>query len=251
MSPELTLSLTCDNWYLELRNLAFVILGNTLCVTWEWRGYIVDNAGDLPMDGVDYGVSANIDEGTIEVSDTVGFDQDIRTFGRAADRGMSIELYGIPATPGAAGDRAVPGNAAGRRFHAGLRRTGRRDAGRVGSLCGADPHFRNRTGLRHGGASGHILARRLSDKVHLTADGPSRLGFDGDCFVEAIQTTIRPTGELTQTLWIEEAPPPEAPHGRPHGLHCDPQQRDAGNPGMGRRNNRRSPVQRLPGRRGQ
>ena len=49
-----------------------------------------------------------------------------------------------------------------------------------------------------------ILARRLSDKVHLTADGPSMLGFDGDCFVEAIQTTIRPTGELTQTLWIEE-----------------------------------------------
>ena len=50
-----------------------------------------------------------------------------------------------------------------------------------------------------------ILARRLSDKVRLTADGPSMLGFDGDCFVEAIQTTIRPTGELTQTLWIEEA----------------------------------------------
>ena len=49
-----------------------------------------------------------------------------------------------------------------------------------------------------------ILARRLSDKVHLTADGRSMLGFDGDCFVEAIQTTIRPTGELTQTLWIEK-----------------------------------------------
>ena len=54
-----------------------------------------------------------------------------------------------------------------------------------------------------------ILARRLSDKVHLTADGRSMLGFDGDCFVEAIQTTIRPTGELTQTLWIEEAPLPQ------------------------------------------
>ena len=50
-----------------------------------------------------------------------------------------------------------------------------------------------------------ILARRLSDKVHLTADGPSMLGADLDAFVEAIQTTIAPTGELRQTLWIEEA----------------------------------------------
>ena len=63
-----------------------------------------------------------------------------------------------------------------------------------------------------------ILARRLSDKVHLTADGRSMLGFDGDCFVEAIQTTIRPTGELTQTLWIEEGPPPEAPTDAPTGF---------------------------------
>ena len=66
-----------------------------------------------------------------------------------------------------------------------------------------------------------ILARRLSDKVHLTADGRSMLGFDGDCFVEAIQTTIRPTGELTQTLWIEEAPPPPpppAPASAAHGV---------------------------------
>ena len=63
-----------------------------------------------------------------------------------------------------------------------------------------------------------ILARRLSDKVHLTADGPSMLGFDGDCFIEAIQTTIRPTGELTQTLWIEEGPPPEAPTDAPTGF---------------------------------
>ena len=62
-----------------------------------------------------------------------------------------------------------------------------------------------------------ILARRLSDKVHLTADGPSMLGADLDGFVEAIQTTIAPTGELTQTLWIEstgdppEPPPPPPP----------------------------------------
>ena len=50
-----------------------------------------------------------------------------------------------------------------------------------------------------------ILARRLSDKVHLTADGPSMLGADLDAFIEAIQTTIAPTGEITQTLWIEAA----------------------------------------------
>ena len=44
--------------------------------------------------------------------------------------------------------------------------------------------------------------------MHLTADGPSKIhaaGMGLDAFVEAIQTTIAPTGELTQTLWIESA----------------------------------------------
>ena len=65
-----------------------------------------------------------------------------------------------------------------------------------------------------------ILARRLSDKVHLTADGPSKIhaaGMGLDAFVEAIQTTIAPTGELTQTLWIERAPPPVLPE-QPSGF---------------------------------
>ena len=68
------------------------------------------------------------------------------------------------------------------------------------------------------------MARRLSDKVHLTADGPSMLGADLDAFVEAIQTTIAPTGEITQTLWIEstgappEPPPPITQLSAPTGL---------------------------------
>ena len=50
---------------------------------------------------------------------------------------------------------------------------------------------------------GDILTRRLSDKVTLTLAGISQLDFDDDVFVEAIQTTIQPTGELEQTLWVQ------------------------------------------------
>ena len=49
-----------------------------------------------------------------------------------------------------------------------------------------------------------LLARRLSDRVHLTADGPSKLGFDGDGFIEAMLTTISPTGEIAQQVFVQE-----------------------------------------------
>ena len=63
-----------------------------------------------------------------------------------------------------------------------------------------------------------LLARRLSDKVHLTLSGRSQLSVDADFFVEAIQTTLTPQGNVTQLLHVVEGPPPEAPTDAPTGF---------------------------------
>ena len=47
-----------------------------------------------------------------------------------------------------------------------------------------------------------LLARRLSDKVHLRLAGQSQLDVDADFFVEAMQTTITPEGNATQRLHV-------------------------------------------------
>ena len=54
--------------------------------------------------------------------------------------------------------------------------------------------------------------------MHLTLNGESQLGHDADFFVEAMETRVRPTGELRQSLWCAEAPPPEAPTDAPTGF---------------------------------
>ena len=47
-----------------------------------------------------------------------------------------------------------------------------------------------------------LLARRLSDKVHLRLTDISQLSVDADFFVEAMQTTITPEGNATQRLHV-------------------------------------------------
>ena len=63
-----------------------------------------------------------------------------------------------------------------------------------------------------------LLARRLSDKVHLRLTDISQLSVDADFFVEAMETTLTPEGNATQRLHVVEGPPPEAPDDAPTGF---------------------------------
>ena len=51
-----------------------------------------------------------------------------------------------------------------------------------------------------------LLARRLSDKVHLRLAGQSQLDVDADFFVEAMETVLTPEGNATQLLHVVEDP---------------------------------------------
>ena len=51
-----------------------------------------------------------------------------------------------------------------------------------------------------------LMARRLGQKVHITADGPSQLGHDADFYIEAQEVRISPLGELAATLWCVQTP---------------------------------------------
>ena len=200
----------------EITNLAIVILGDTICV--QWTATFTPAA---PRQGLTSLVRYRI---TVTVADTVSFEQTIAVFPRASDDGDSIERYGYrprstplvigiyQATPLA--DDFVP------------------DYAELDAAMQADldayatpiPVFAVERACDTADHRADILARRLSDKVHLTADGPSMLGADLDAFVEAIQTNLAPTGEITQTLWIEstgappEPPPPITQLSAPTGL---------------------------------
>ena len=180
----------------EIQNMAFAVLGDTLCFSFEYRGQFLN---------FNTNVRFRIRSLTVEVSDTTGFEQTIQVFPQVAEDNPSIERYGYrprptplvigiyQATPLA--DDFVP------------------DYAELDAAMQADldayatpiPVFAIERACDTADHRADILARRLSDKVHLTADGPSMLGADLDGFIEAIQTTIAPTGELTQTLWIEAA----------------------------------------------
>ena len=180
---------------LEVRDLAIVIVGNTACLSFDFRS----TRGFAFNSGYIF---------TFTVRSDTSIEQTIAVFGQASENGESIALYGYrprpsplvigiyQATPLA--DDFVPN-------YAELNTAMQAD---LDAYATPIPVFAVERACDTADHRADILARRLSDKVHLTADGPSKIhaaGMGLDAFVEAIQTTIAPTGELTQTLWIEAA----------------------------------------------
>ena len=183
--------------FLNIREIN--IVGNSICIAFGYAASRLFGAG-IPNQTIRSTLAA-----TIEITQDASFEQTIAAFPRAAEDVGSIALYGYrprstplviglyQATPLA--DDFVP------------------DYAELDAAMQADldayatpiPVYAIERACDTADHRADILARRLSDKVHLTADGPSMLGADLDAFIEAIQTTIAPTGELTQTLWIEAA----------------------------------------------
>ena len=182
----------------RVRNIVVSIQGNTICFTWEAQ---VRNQMSLGSQwDLEYTLS-------VMVHDT-SFEQEIKVFERSITDGGSVDLFGYRPrqSPLVIGIHAplplandfVPNYA---ELDAAIQSD-------LDAYATPIPVFAVERACDTADHRADILARRLSDKVHLTADGPSKIhaaGMGLDAFIEAIQTTIAPTGELTQTLWIEAA----------------------------------------------
>ena len=190
----------------NVNNLEVALVGNSICATWEYRHAVGSNLSVIHVDMV-----------LTVIFFGGNFEQEIVVFNKAISEQGSISLYGYRprSSPLVIGiyqaqplaDGFVPDYA-------------ELDAAMQADLAAYAtpiPVFAVERACDTADHRADILARRLSDKVHLTADGPSMLGADLDAFIEAIQTTIAPTGEITQTLWIEAAPPPVLPE-QPSGF---------------------------------
>ena len=142
--------------------------------------------------------------GSVDVTQGASFDQQIVAFDRMACNVSSIDLYGYRPrqSPLVIGRYAATPLAAD--FTPDYAELDAAMQAELDAYATPIPVYAVERACDTADHRADILARRLSDKVHLTADGPSMLGADLDAFVEAIQTTIAPTGELRQTLWIEE-----------------------------------------------
>ena len=180
---------------LLVRNLAYEIVGNTLCITFEVRS---SQFFTVPV----Y-TTLRIRQ-SVTLTDTVSFEQTVATFPRSLQGGVSIELYGYRPRPSPLVIGLYQATPLADDFTPDYADLDAAMQVELDHFAEPIPVFAIERACDTAAHRADILARRLSDKVHLTADGRSMLGFDGDCFVEAIQTTIRPTGELTQTLWIKE-----------------------------------------------
>ena len=181
----------------RVRNLAYEIVGNTLCITFEVRR---DQAAFAPAS-----LPLYIRQ-SVTLTDTVSFEQTVATFPRSLQGGASIALYGYRPRPSPLVIGLYQATPLADDFTPDYADLNAAMQVELDHFAEPIPVFAIERACDTADHRADILARRLSDKVHLTADGRSMLGFDGDCFVEAIQTTIRPTGELTQTLWIEKDP---------------------------------------------
>ena len=143
---------------------------------------------------------------TVEITTDTSFEQTIAVFARQRENGDSINLYGYRPRPSPLVIGLYQATPLADDFAPDYADLNAAMQVELDHFAEPIPVFAIERACDTAAHRADILARRLSDKVHLTADGRSMLGFDGDCFVEAIQTTIRPTGELTQTLWIEKDP---------------------------------------------
>ena len=182
-------------WTFVMRNLVMTVSGNSLCISGETRHFYDSVAGPFNFD-----LAHN---GTVTISDIASFDQTITTFERIKEDAGSINLYGyrprlsplvigvFQSTPLA--DTFTPNYDA---LDAAIQ-------SELHAYAAAIPVFEIELNTGTFDNRADLLARRLSDRVHLTADGPSKLGFDDDGFIEAIQTRIAPTGEITQQIYIQ------------------------------------------------
>ena len=181
---------------LEVRNVAFNVVGNTLCLTGEWRLARVSGVTAIV---VKMRVNASV-----TVSDTVSFEQTVRTFSRELQDGESVERYGYRArqTPLVIGlFQATP---LADDFTPNYTELDAAMQVELDTYATAIPVFEISLSTATIDSRTDILARRLSDRVRLTADGPSQLGFDDDGFIEAMQTTIDPTGNIAQLIYIQQ-----------------------------------------------
>ena len=187
------------DYRINLNILTLAIVGNSLCISYFY------SAGRPFEPGIPNQTIRSTLAATMEITQDASFDQSVASFPRAAADADSNELYGYRPRP----TPLIIGRYAATPLADGFVP----DYAELDAAMQADldayatpiPVYAIERACDTADHRADILARRLSDKVHLTADGPSMLGADLDGFVEAIQTTIAPTGELTQTLWIEAA----------------------------------------------
>ena len=208
--PDTSGSVTVSGRTVFVDNVAVVIIGNTVCASFSIRTDAIE-LRNRPMSS----------DWSITLTDTVSFEQSVNVFQRSVDDTDSINSYGyrprplpiviglFQATPLA--DDFTPDYAD---LDAAIQQE-------LAAYAEPIPVFTVQRQTGNMAERDDILARRLSDKVRLTADGPSQLhaaGVGVDFFVEAIETTLTAFGDVRQTLWLEAAPPPEPPDAAPSGF---------------------------------
>ena len=194
------------------RNIAMTVLGDTLCLTFEVRVWREPGGGGT-ITGTER--QFNMRDTTGEVTGVI--DQEIEVFPKSISNAESINLYGYRPRPSPLVIGIYQATPLADDFAPDYAELDAAMQADLDAYATPIPVFAVERACDTADHRADILARRLSDKVHLTADGPSMLGADLDAFVEAIQTNLAPTGEITQTLWIERAPPPVLPE-QPSGF---------------------------------
>ena len=196
-----------------LSNILITIEGNTICVAYtpEWSRVSGTYSGPL--------------QGNLDISVTVsgvfaGSEDELKTFSKGRTNQISVGLYGYRPRSTSLVIGIFQGTSLADDFVPDYAELDAAMQADLDAYATPIPVFAVERACDTADHRADILARRLSDKVHLTADGPSKIhaaGMGLDAFVEAIQTNLAPTGEITQTLWIERAPPPVLPE-QPSGF---------------------------------
>ena len=191
-------------WHMAIRNVEFVIAGNIVRSSFEFRGY----ATTTPP-ATDYSNSGwRVNISSITVFDLYSVLQHEETYTVEAEDITSQALHGIT--------RGRMSPIVTSQFTADLSNF-TPDLTFLETTVQAElDRFKNPqevyildTTAATDAERTALLARRLSDKVHLRLAGPSQLSVDADFFVEAMETTIDPVGNVAQRLHVVEGPPPQ------------------------------------------
>ena len=192
----------------EIRNLLFTISGDTITLTFEVRGWNYfapslsesdlqpPHPSDPPFNSLDLrNMSAT-------VRDLYAVLQHMDTYPYAAENQNSQNMHGVQRRQMTlVVSEFVPNLAL---FTADLTELQAQVQAELERHSTAHDAYIVETTAATDAERTSLLARRLSDKVHLRLAGESQLSVDADFFVEAMQTTITPEGNATQRLHVVE-----------------------------------------------
>ena len=185
---------------LNIRNWSFEADGDTLVLTFEHR--IREYTDGQTPPATQTGNRLRIRDVTATVQDLFAVLQNTETYPYSQIDGHSQTIFGVRRRQMKLVQSLFVADLSG--FTPDLTTLEERTAAELARYSDAREAFILETTAATDAERTALLARRLSDKVHLRLVGQSQLSVDADFFVEAMETTIDPVGNVAQRLHVVE-----------------------------------------------